>query len=79
MTALRQFDQATQNKLDKILARQTQRDRLARVREALRQIQEELEAAIRQHRKSVSMGDFAEERWLREVKRVCFDLDILEI
>jgi hypothetical protein len=70
---------AMQAKLDRVLARRASRDRLKRIREALARIQAELEAAIEQHRLSYSQGTFVEERWLREIKRVQFDLDSLEV
>jgi hypothetical protein len=75
----RPFDQATQIRIDRALLRQASRDRLKRVREALRRIQAELEAAVREHRKSVSMGTFAEERWLQQIESLRLDLEMLEI
>jgi hypothetical protein len=71
----RRFDQATQAKLDRVRLRTENRARLSRVREALARISAELEAAVRNHRKSFTSAELIEERWLLEIKRARFDLD----
>jgi hypothetical protein len=79
MTSPRPFDRATQAKLDRVLARQANRDRLKHIKEAIAQIETDLEAVIKQRRRSFSSADFIEERWLREIQIVSADLEILEI
>jgi hypothetical protein len=79
MNALRPFDRETQRKLDRVLLRQANKARLARVRAALARIEEELAAAIRNHRKSVNMADLVEESWLRRIESLHAELNRLEL
>lgn len=65
-------------KLNRILAIQAQREGLARVREAARRIQAELER-LHAAKRAASVGD-GEEGWLlTEVKRMRADLARLEV
>jgi hypothetical protein len=80
MNALRQLDRLTQNKLDRALLRQANKTRLARVRAALARIEEELAAAIAQHRRrSASMADLVEESWLRRIKHARAEIEATEL
>jgi hypothetical protein len=80
MTRLRQLSPELQNKLVRIQARQANRDRLKRIREALRRIEEEIAAALdRKQQASATVREYSEDRLLRQVKSARVDCDALEI
>jgi hypothetical protein len=66
-------------KLARIQARQANRDRLKRIREALARIQAEIAAALdRKRQASASDREYLEDQLLRRIKSVRADVNMLE-
>jgi hypothetical protein len=76
----RPLDHATQAKLNRLLLRQANRDRLARIRIAVDRINQEIAAA--RDKKRLSVGghvDCFEDGLLRRLRNLRADLELLEV